>query len=179
MNSTANVYAQALYELAREEGLCDRILAQLKPLQEAFLQNRDYVRLLSTPSLSKEERLHIIDESFSGRIEPYVLSFMKILTEKGIIRHFADCCEAYREKYNEDHGIMRVRAVTASPLSPDQAGRLSAKLERISGKTIELDNVLDPTCIGGMRLDYDGKRMDDTVRNRLDRLHRMLKNTML
>lgn len=179
MTDTANVYGQALFALAKDEGLDAELLGQLKVLKDAFRQNNDFVRLLASPALSKDERLNILQESFGGRVHGYVLNFMKILTEKGYIRHFADCCDAYREEYNHYHGIMTVQAVTAFPLEPAQADRLSKKLSDVTGKTIELINVIDPACIGGMRLDYDGKRVDDTVRNRLDSLHSLLKNTIL
>jgi len=179
MTGVASVYGQALYDLARDEGLSESILSELKVLGEVFKQNADFVRLLSSPGLSKAERLNIVHESFAGKVNPYVLNFMKILTEKGYMHHFSDCCEVYREKYNTDNGILPVKAVTAHPMTKDQISRLSSKLEKITGKKIELDNAIDPSCIGGVRLDYDGKRVDDTVAGRLDRLHAMLKNTIL
>ena len=179
MTGVASVYGQALYDLARDEGLSDGILSELKTLSEAFNQNAEFVRLVSSPSLSKAERLNIIHESFAGKVNSYVLNFMKILTEKGYIRCFSDCYEVYREKYNADNGILPVKAVTAYPMTKDQLARLSSKLEKITGKKIELNNTIDLSCIGGIRLDYDGKRVDDTVAGRLDRLHAMLKNTIL
>lgn len=179
MTGVASVYGQALYDLARDEGLSDSILGELKVLSEAFGQNAEFVRLLSSPSLSKAERLNIVHESFAQKVNPYVLNFMKILTEKGYMRSFTDCYQVYREKYNADHGILPVKAVTAHPMTEDQIARLSSKLEKITGKKIELSNAIDLSCIGGIRLDYDGKRVDDTVAGRLDRLHAMLKNTIL
>lgn len=179
MTDAANVYGQALFDLAHDEGLDAEFLGQLKILKEVFLQNGDFTRLLASPTLSKDERLNILQETFGGRVHDYVLNFMKILTEKGYIRSFADCCDVYREEYNYCHGIMTVQAVTAIPLSPEQIDRLSKKLSGLTGKSIELINAIDPACIGGMRLDYDGKRVDDTVRNRLDSLHSLLKNTIL
>ena len=179
MTRIASVYAQALYDLARDEAIVGDILHQLKLLQDAFVQNPEFVRLLSTPNLSKEERCGIIHESFAGRVQPYVLNFLKILTEKGCIKHFSDCCDAYRQMYNRDNGILPVKAVTAVALTEAQRDRLSAKLAGITGKTIELCNVVDPKCIGGMRIDYDGKCVDDTVQHRLDAVRNLLKNTML
>ena len=63
MTGAANVYGQALFDLARDEDLDVALLCELKILNEAFLQNRDFVRLLSSPSLSKEERLNILQEN--------------------------------------------------------------------------------------------------------------------
>jgi len=179
MTRIASVYAQALYDLARDEGLSKDILHELDVLRAAFIENAAFPRLLATPNLSKEERCRIIDDSFRGRIQPYVLNFMKILTEKGYIRHFTDCCSAYRELYNADNGILPVKAVTAVPLTDEQSNRLSSKLADMTGKTIELNNVIDPNCLGGVRLDYDGMRVDDTIMNRLDAVRRLLKNTTL
>ena len=70
-------------------------------------------------------------------------------------------------------------AVTAIPLTEDQAGRLTEKLTQVTGKTIDLTNRVDPSCLGGMRLDYDGKRLDDTVAHRLEAVRSLLKNTVL
>lgn len=179
MSQIGSVYAQALYSLAKEEGLSGKILEELKALNTAFAQESAFLRLLSTPSLSKEERRRIIDDSFAGKVQPYLLNFMKILMEKGYMLQFPDCCKAYRECYNEDNGILPVSVVTAVPLTQDQADRLSAKLSGMTGKTVELHCAVDPKCLGGVRLDYDGKRVDDTLAHRLDTLRNLLKNTIL
>ena len=179
MTRIASVYAQALYDLARDEALVGDILHQLKLLQDAFVQNPEFVRLLSTPNLSKEERCGIIHESFAGRVQPYVLNFLKILTEKGCIKHFSDCCDAYRQMYNRDNGILPVTAITAVSLNPAQAEKLTAKLCQITGKQVKLHNRVDPEVLGGVRLDYDGKQLDDTVSHRLDAVRSLLKNTVL
>lgn len=173
------VYGQALYDLAKEENLSKEILQEISVLQECFAQTPEFIRLLSTPNLSKQERCQILDDSFRGKVQPYVLNFLKILMEKGYMRQFSDCYKAYRESYNEDNGILPVKAVTAVPLSEEQRKKLSDKLAQITGKSIELNNQVDPDCLGGVRLDYDGKRVDDTVSHRLDAVRSMLKNTVL
>ena len=108
-----------------------------------------------------------------------MLNFLKILTEKGYMRRFADCCKVFRQLYNEDHGILEVYAYTAIGLTEDQKERLSQKLQAVTGKTIDLCNRVDPSCLGGVRLDYDGKRVDDTVSHRLGSIAALLKNTVL
>ena len=179
MSQVGSNYGQALFELAKEENLDTVILEQLEVLDKSFSQEPEFLRLLAAPNLSKTERCDILDESFRGKVHTYVLSFMKILVEKGYIRHFGDCCTAYREFYNTDHGILVVQAVTASALTQEQAHRLTEKLQKITGKTVELQCRIDPSVLGGIRLDYDGKRMDGTVKNRLDSVGKLLKNTVL
>ena len=179
MTEVGSVYGEALYDLASAEGLGEKISEELTVLRESFDREPGLIRLLGVPNISKQERCQILDECFRGRIAPYTLNFMKILTEKGYIRHFSDCCCAYREQYNADNGILPVTAMTAVPLSDDQKKRLTEKLTKLTGKTIELHCRIDPNCLGGMRLDYDGKRLDDTVSHRLEAVRSALKNTVL
>ena len=179
MTQIGTVYGQALYSLARDEGLDRQILQELRLLDEGFSREPDFLRLLATPNLSKEERCAVADRSFRDRVHPYVLNFLKILTEKGYSRQFGDCRKAYEAQYNADHGILVVTAVTAVALNRDQTAKLKAKLTRLTGKTIELENRIDPTCLGGVRLDYDGVRVDDTVAHRLESIGSLLRNTVL
>ena len=179
MTQVGSVYGEALYGLVREEGLEKTVLEELKVLQESFSGEPGFLKLLSAPNLSKEERCGIIDNCFRGKVHGYVLNFLKILTEKGYIRRFSECVEAFRQLYNADHGILCVTAVTAVALSVAQTEKLCAKLAGITGKTIDLANRVDPSCMGGVRLDYDGKRLDDTVSHRLEAIGSLLKNTVL
>ena len=179
MIGIGSVYGEALYTLAREEGLSETILQQLKVLDDCFQDQPEFIRLLGAPNLPKAERCQILDDSFRSQVHPYVLNFLKILTEKGYIRHFSDCVKAYREFYNRDNGILPVTAVTAVPMTEKQTAALTAKLQQITGKRIELVAKLDSNVLGGIRLDYDGKRVDDTVAHRMDAVRNMLKNTVL
>ena len=179
MTQVGTTYAQALYSLAKEESLEAQMLQQMQTLRQAFSEEPAFLRLLDAHNLSKAERCKILDDSFRDKVLPYLLNFLKILTEKGYMRHYADCCEAFEQQFNEDRGILRVKAVTAVPLTNAQEERLKEKLSQITGKTISLVNRVDPGILGGVRLDYDGKQVDGTVKNRLDSIGKLLKNTVL
>ena len=179
MTEVGNVYGESLYELAKEENLTKLIGDQLAVLQQAFRQEPDFIRLLSSPNLTKTERCQILDDSFRGRVHGYLLNFLKILTEKGYMRYFPDCCDAYTEHYDQDNGILRVDAVSAVELTDAQKEKLMQKLSRITGKEIALRNRIDPRVLGGIRLDYDGQRLDDTVSHRLDAIRNVLNKTVL
>lgn len=179
MTEVGSVYGQALYDLACGEKIEETVLNQLDVLRQSFREEPDFLKLLNTPALTKQERCAIVDDSFREKLQPYLLNFLKILTEKGYIRHFYHCCDAYRDQYNRDHGIVPVSVVTAVALTATQEKRLKEKLETITGKTVELNCSIDPECLGGVRLDYDGMRLDDTVAHRLDAIRSVLKNTVL
>ena len=179
MTQIGSVYGESLYELAKDEGLTSQIGEQLAVMQEAFRQEPDFIRLLSSPNLTKAERCQILDASFRGNVHPYLLNFLKILTEKGYIRFFSDCCDAYTEHFNQDNGILIVTAVSAVALTAAQTEKLTQKLSRITGKKISLRNRIDSAVLGGIRLDYDGQRLDDTVSHRLDAIRDLLDKTVL
>ena len=179
MTQAGNIYGESLYSLAAEEKVEKTILDQLQVLHQSFAAEPDFIRLLSAPNVSKAERCQVLEDCFRNQIHPYVMNFMKILTEKGYIRHFSGCCKVFRDRYNADHGILPVTAVTAVPLSDVLRKKLTDKIATVTGKQIELTCKVDPDCLGGVRLDYDGKRLDDTVSHRLDSVRGLLKNTVL
>ena len=179
MTEAATTYGQAMYDLAREENLAKELLAELTALCQSFEGEPDFIRLLSSPNIPKEERVRILDDSFRGKLHPYVLNFLKVLTEQGYMRHFTGCCRVYRQQYNLDNGIVPVTAYTAVPLTDELREKLTAKLSFVTGKTIELDCRIDPETLGGVRLDFDGKQVDGTVRRRLEDIRSILKNTVL
>lgn len=175
MTGVGSIYGGALYDLAREEGLDRRILKQIVILEDCFSREPEFLRLLSSPVLTKAERCQILDRCFRGRLEPCVLNFLKLLTEKGYLRQFSGCAEAYRRRYRRDRGILSVTAVTAVTMEAEQKTRLAEKLGRISGKHIELTCRIDPTVLGVVRLDFDGKRLDGTVAHQLEMIGSMLR----
>ena len=179
MTRVGSEYAQALFDLAKDEGLSERILNEMELVGATAGDSSEFLRILSAPNISRQERCGILDNCFKGKVHPYVLNFMKLLTEKGLARSLPECCRAYRELYNDFNGILAVKAVTAVPMTEEQCRRLQAKLESMTGKRVMLSPVVDAACLGGVRLDYDGKRVDDTVRHRLDTVRRMLVNATL
>ena len=179
MTEVGTVYGEALYDLARSEGLSEAISGELTVLRESFRQEPDFLRLLGAPNLSKQERCQILDDCFRGKVAPYTLNFLKILMEKGYIRHFSHCCDAYMSRYYEDNGILPVTAITAVPMTEAQTEKLRQKLRAITGKDILLHSRVEPGTLGGVRLDYDGRQLDDTVAHRLQNIRDLLKKTVL
>lgn len=179
MTEIANAYGQALYGLARDEGIAEELMEQLDVLRESFEAEPDFIRLLGNPSIPKQERCHVLDDTLGTQVHPYILNFLKILTEKGYMGHFAVCCRLFRQQYNRDNGILPVTAVTMAPLPDELRQRLIDKLCAITGKSIQLECRIEQECLGGIRLELDGVQLDGTVRHRLNELRTILKNTVL
>lgn len=174
MTKTAKTYGGALYELAKEESKDVLILEQLEVLEGILRENPQYIHLISASSLTKKERCQIVDDTFSGRIDGYLLSFIKILCENGTAAEFFGCAEEYRTRYNEDNGILEAVAVSAVPLNEEQRTQLIDKLAASTGKTIRLLERIDPALIGGVRVEAGGIRYDGSISGRIDRIRQSL-----
>ena len=177
MSRSADIYAKSLYSLAVEEGITVEILEEMQTVLCIFNAEPEFVMLLASSNISKEERTGMLDACLRGKVQPYLLNFLKILVENGLIRSLDACCRAYVALYNEDNGIIEVSVVTALPLTEEQKARLKEKLDHRTGKNVSLNCMVDPECIGGIRIDYNDQRIDDTVANRLSRVSGILKNT--
>ena len=179
MTKAGDLYGQSLYDLALSENLTDDILGQMESVKEIFKENPDYITLLSEPSIPKKERLKLVDEAFDGQLQPYLLNFIKILVERGLLRQFSACSRRFRESYNKDHGIAEAIVTSAITLNDSQIDALKHKLESITEKKILLSQKTDASVLGGIRVDIEGKLFDGTVQGRLDELRKKVDETVM
>ena len=165
---------EALYELCNEENCAQGVGEQLDTVCGLFRAEPKYPRILQDPALPKGERLQMLDEAFGGGVHPYLLNFMKILCEKSAVEMLPGCAEQFRVLYNEDRGLLPVTATSAVALTEGQRQALMEKLSKLTGKTILLENKVDESLMGGVKVNYDGKELDGSVAGRLETLRRLL-----
>lgn len=163
-----------MYMLAAEENIAADVLEQMRTLRVCFKEQPEFLQLLSNMALQKEERLHILDSALRGQVNAYLLNFLKILCERGALSEFAACEEAYREMYNQEHGVVEAHVTTGETLSETQRERLIAKLKQMTGHEIVLLEKVDPKVVGGVLLEMNGQRYDNTVRHRLESIRRAM-----
>ncbi len=176
---TARLYGGSLYDLASEEQLADVILEQIKEVRWLFQENPDYVKLLLEPSIPLEERRGLIETAFGTQVERYLVNFIKLLCERNLLREFAGCCEEFVRRYNLEHGIVEAVVTSAVALSSEQISALIEKLEKISGKRVDLKQKTDPTILAGIRVEMEGKLLDGTVQGRLSGISRRLNDIIV
>ena len=163
-----------MYALAAEENIAKDVLEEMYQLKCCFKEQPEFVRLLSNMALGKEERLGILDNALRGQVHPYLLNFLKILCERGVLSEFAGCEEAYRELYNKDHAVVEAHVTTGEALDDNQRALLIEKLRKMTDKEIVLLEKVDPKVIGGVLLEMNGRRYDNTVRHRLESVRRAM-----
>lgn len=174
----AKEYGKALFELAEESGRTEKILEELKTLQQSFAKNPKYVALLDTPALPKEEKLGLVDKAFSG-VDEYLLNFVKILCESRAIYLFDGACQSFFAMYDEARGIVRAEVITAVPMTEGQCDAMKNKLETITGKSVVVTNKVDREILGGVVLRYSGVQFDGSIKSRLDEFKKNLSNIVM
>ena len=174
MTELAREYGDGLYALACEEHIADEVLQELHTLKSSFRENPQFLQLLGNMALGKAERVGILDAALRGQVHPYVLNFLKLLCERGALNEFGGCEEAYRRMYNADNRVMEAVVTTAVPLAEDKRQQLIDRLCSMTGRKIQLTEKIDPQVMGGVLLEMDGKRWDNTVRHRLQDIHRAM-----
>ena len=176
--AVGNEYAKALFSLSEECATSDLILSEIKEVSEILSKNPDYVKLLDTPALTRDEKLSLIDGAF-GTLSEILVNLIKILCERHSVHTFFGVARAYAVLYNEARGIEEVEAVSAVAMTDSQISRLSEKLSSMTGKKIILKNTVDPKILGGVKLRYSGIQLDGSVKTRLDKFSESLKNTVI
>ena len=134
MMRTAELYGGSFYDLAAEEKQEKDILEEMQGIGTLLRENPKYAAFLSEPSLPKEKRLELLDQAFRGEIKPYLLNFLKLITERGLLFQYASMCRAFERRYNEAHNIAVALVRTAAALDESEKIKLREALEKQSGK---------------------------------------------
>lgn len=171
MTELAREYGDGLYALTEEENISKEVLEQLITLKNLFREQPDFIRLLGNMSLSKQDRVQIIDQVLRGQVHPYLLNFLKILCERNALNEYEGCLSAFKTLYNQAHGIVEAMVTTAVALDDEQRARMTEKLSAMTGKTVVLNEKVDASLVGGVLLEMNGQRYDNTLKNRLKSIH--------
>ena len=174
----AREYGRALYMLAEEENRCDEIRTDAEVVKELLRDNPEYVKLLDTPALTKEERLAAIDESLAS-VDANLRNLIKILSERHSVYLLHSALDGYFASYDKAHGIERVEAISAVPMLEDEIEKLKRKLEKETGKTIIIKNTTDPSLLGGMKLRGMGIQLDSSLKTKLETLEHSIRSAVV
>ena len=179
MTEYARVYGGSLYDLAAEEQLTEVILEEMNALKAIFRENPDYLKLLSEPSIKKEERTKLIEEAIGDKVQRYLVSFIKLLCEKGILNEYEGCTEEFTKRFSADHNIAEAVVTSAVSLSDAQLSALKSKLEKSTGKRVSLICKIDPSVLAGLKVELEGKQYDGTVSARMTDISKKINETIM
>ena len=171
-------YALSLYEIAAADKLEQTYLEELSAVCEVFGREPDFLKMLTTPSIAKEDKQKVLRAAFEGRVQPYLLNFLMLITDKGRVGLIHEMQQAYKEQYYFENGIVEVQAVTAQPMSEALTEKLKNKMSAVTGKRVVLQTSVDPAIIGGIVVKLGNEQFDTSLRTRLSEIAARLTNTI-
>jgi F-type H+-transporting ATPase subunit delta len=104
-----------------------------------------------------------------------VLNFLRLLVEKGRSGEVGQVAEEFERMAAAEEGELSVELTTAYELTDEEARAIVAQIEQRSGRRVEATREVDPALIGGMVLQVGSRRVDASIRGRLDLLGRDLR----
>lgn len=168
------VYADALFELAVEDNALDTVAEEIEAVSGIMKENADFLKLLSAPTVSDEDKKSMLSKAFEGKISDVVFNFINVLCDNGRIKYLIAISQQFKEMYNEKNGILEVTVTTTIPLSENLRKKLILKLEKISSKKIRLVEKIDTSIMGGIVLKYNNTQIDASVKKRLDTMRQQI-----
>lgn len=167
--AVARRYARALLEVALEKADPGQLARELHAAGELLEAHPQLRAALAHPAVSGERKRVIATAAFRGASQ--VLSrLLELLVARERTLLLPEIGRAYARLWNAHRNVAAAEAVTAAPLATGQAAALAAALGRATGKTVELQNVVDPEILGGVLVKMEGRTFDGTVRGRLNNL---------
>lgn len=172
-------YGGALWELCAEENCAAEMRADVLSVLSVLRGEADYIRLLSSPNIPAEERLALMDEAFRGKAHPYLLNFLKLLCERGHAGCICGCLEEFCRRYDEAYRIENVTVWSAVELTKAQKDALGQKLSEKLQKNVRLTAKVDPTLLGGVRVQTQNESFDGSVLGKMGTIRHDLIQTVI
>lgn len=164
-------YGGALYLLAKETGKTAEFFSQLWEIKKLLDENRSYVKLISSPTLSSSEKRDLIEKAFGGKTEEYIVSFMHLLSDRGYFGYVVGCIEHFKTEYYAENNISEGVAISAVQLTDEEKEKIRKAVEaKLENRKLILHFSVDEALLGGFYVEVDGKVFDSSVKTKLSGL---------
>jgi F-type H+-transporting ATPase subunit delta len=171
LEDIGSVYADALFEVAKENDKLDEIREQLGQVVDAIDSNRELQVFFFSPYFTSAEKREAISKAFVGA-EPELVNFLELVAEKHRMPAIFAARRIFEELWAAERKRLEVRLVSAVELDKKVIKKVGEEIERRTGREIDLEATVDDDILGGLVLRVGNMVWDASVRGRLERLRR-------
>jgi ATP synthase F1 delta subunit len=171
MQDAARVYAEALFEVAKDLGKLDVLREQLDQFADAVAGNRDVQVFFFSPYLSSAEKIAGAKRAISGA-EPELLNFIELLVEKHRMPEIFRIRREFGELWKRENRRIDVTVTSAVELDPAVVAKVGEEIERQTGEKVDLSSRVDGDILGGIVLQVGNMVLDASIRSRLEKLRK-------
>lgn len=174
--SLAGRYASALYDLAKERDLVAAVEGDLATLAQAIRESDDLAALIRNPEVSRKASAGAVD-GVAGLLglSQLTKNFLGVLAENRRLAKLPEIARAFAAIAAAERGEITAQVVTAHPLEDAQRRELAAKLKAREGRDVTIDASVDPAILGGLIVTIGSRRIDGSLRTRLNSLAQAMK----
>jgi F-type H+-transporting ATPase subunit delta len=173
MEELAQVYANALFEVASENDVTDDVREQLGQFADELDENRDLQVFLFSPYFSSQEKKDGIRKIIDGADDRF-LNFLELLAERHRMPAIFRIRRAYDALWREENKLLPVTVTSAVELDEALVDGLGKRIEEQTGKKVELTSKVNPDVLGGLVLQVGNMVLDASIRNRLEQLRKQV-----
>jgi F-type H+-transporting ATPase subunit delta len=171
MEEIARVYAEALFDVAKEKDKLDRIHDELNQFAEALAGDREMQVFFFSPYFSSAEKRDGIERAISDA-DPEFVNFLELLAEKHRMPVLFRVQRQFEDRWKEENRKLDVTVTSAVKLDPEVVNKVGAEIEKQTDRSVEMRSQVDDDILGGIVLQVGNKVLDASVRNRLEKLRR-------
>lgn len=169
-------YARALLSIADDADQREAFGAELDKLRETWLDSPALVASFEDPKVGPDARHALVDALAEKlALSPAILKTLKLLADRGRMRHVAEVAESFAGLVEEAGGLIRAEVTTATELPKTFFDQLQAALEEATGSKVSLVTKQDPSLIGGVVTRVGDRVFDGSIKTRLDELKETLR----
>jgi F-type H+-transporting ATPase subunit delta len=165
--AVARVYAQALLQAAQAQRCVGQVHADLHALDDYIAATSDFRDFFRSPRVDRFTKWKLLDKALRGQVHDLVLGLVRTLMLRGRGPIFDNVVRQFDRYRDLAENRVRAELTTAVKLPPEVIEALRERLARASGKTVEVVGRVDPEVLGGASLRVGDRRLDGTVRRRL------------
>jgi F-type H+-transporting ATPase subunit delta len=167
------IYAEALFEAAKEAGRLAQVHEALSDFAAAIEQTPELRSVLRNPQLEPSAKARILAD-LAGDDEPLFTNFLLLTAEKGRAGELEEIAREFERLMAREERRLSVELTTARELTDDEAQTIVGQIEQAAGRTVEATRSVDPDLLGGIVLQAGSYLVDASVRGRLARLRQTL-----
>ena len=173
MEEIAQVWARALFEVAKQHDLLDQVREDLGAFVDALNESRDLMVFFFSPYFSTQEKKDGLERAVTGA-EPVFMNFLEALIERHRMPAIFRIQARYEVLWEDERDLLPVEVTSAVELDKAIVSSIGDRIGEQTKRTVELSSKVDPDILGGIVLRVGNVVLDASIRNRLEQLRKQV-----
>jgi F-type H+-transporting ATPase subunit delta len=175
LKSASLQYANALADIALEQGAAEPARRQLAEFVAMYEESAELRNFLGSPAVARETK-HAVIEKLGERVgaSKIIRNFLFVVIDNRRIHALPEILETFERVLQHRQGVVEAEVASATEMNERQKAGLLKKLEQVTGKKIQAKYSLEPDLLGGAVVRIGDTIYDGSVRSQLNQLRARL-----